>query len=1199
MISSSELAVALGLPAPTKEQVAVIEAPLAPGLVVAGAGSGKTETMAARVVYLVATGQVRAEQIIGLTFTKKAAAALGQRVRRRLRLLGTVEPIRSPLSQLPTGVGDPEVATYHAFGGRLIADFGPLAGVEPASRVLTPTGAWQLARHVVGRWDGDLQTDLGPDQVTERLLAISGALADHLTDADALADVLADLLHRLRSAPPSPRQRGPLHSSLADHVKRLQDRQWILPLVQAFAEAKRERGVIDFADQMQIAASLVRAHPRIGAALRDKYRVVLLDEYQDTGHAQREILRTLFGSGSDATGGHPVTAVGDPVQSIYSWRGASAANLPRFATDFPQSDGSPAPTRPLLTSFRNPAGVLGLANRVSATIRTGPAAPVEVDELRPADGAPVGEIRYGLFPTVADEDDWLARSIAERWQAAIAGSDGQESDSNTAVNTTGGGTPPTTAVLLRRRSDMPATAEALRAAGLPVEVVGLGGLLDEPEIADLVATLRLLTDPTAGAAAIRLLTGARWQLGAADLEALAQRARTLAVRPTPVVTPDQPGRAAVRAAVAQALSGEDIDTWCLVDAIFDPGPAELYSAVGHRRLVQFAGYLRKLRSRLGQPLSDLMSDLERASGLDIEVQLGSPAGRAHLDAFAEVVAEVAATGAGPAELLSYLDAAAEREDGLAPGEVPATSGRVQVLTVHAAKGLEWEIVAVPHLTDGVFPITRGSTWLGDAAQLPPELRGDSDELPALSWPADGNQKDVVDALGEHSAAFARLRLSEERRLLYVALTRAERVLLFSGHHWGSSTAKAAGPSEFLIEGAEIASQWTEPDEWAPAPEPTASNPLTSSPRTANWPIDPLGSRRPAVAKGAARVLRALRRLEANPSGSVRAAGWQLADTEHDDRTDVERDLADGRGRGRTDAELDPAGDARDLAAGPDIAAVPDPAPAGMCDPANDPTGMGDPANDPTGMGDPADDPTGMGDPADDPAGWAADVTILLAERAAAVLGTVEVDLPATLSVSALTELAADPQRLASRLRRPVPLEPAPQLRRGTSFHQWLERFFRGEALLDIRDLPGAGDGWVAGDPEFDELRRQFLASTWANRVPVEIEVPFATRIAGIGIRGRIDAVFTDSDGGLTVVDWKTGRPPEAARRAALSVQLACYRLAMAELSGLALPLVRAAFHYIPTGTTVAPVDLLEADGIGELVAAATDGQLGDLAASPR
>ena len=211
---------------------------------------------------------------------------------------------------------------------------------------------------------------------------------------------------------------------------------------------------------------------------------------------------------------------------------------------------------------------------------------------------------------------------------------------------------------------------------------------------------------------------------------------------------------------------------------------------------------------------------------------------------------------------------------------------------------------------------------------------------------------------------------------------------------------------------------------------------------------------------------------------------------------------------------------------------------------------------------------------------------MLAERAAVELRSVEVELPGTLSVSALVELADDPQRLAKRLRRPIPLEPAPQLRRGTAFHQWLERFFRGEALLDVRDLPGAGDRWAVDDAEFDKLREQFLSSAWANRVPVDIEVPFATRIAGMGLRGRVDAVFADPDGGLTVVDWKTGPPPPAARRAALGVQLACYRLAIAELTGVPLAKVRAAFHYIPTGTTVAPADLLDAAGISDLLAAA-------------
>jgi DNA helicase-2/ATP-dependent DNA helicase PcrA len=1102
MISASDLAHQLGLPAPTREQAAIIEAPLTPTLVVAGAGSGKTETMASRVVYLVATGQVRPEQVLGLTFTRKAAAALGQRVRRRLRMLGGLDAIE------PVGggsaTGDPEIATYHAFGGRLISDFGPLAGVEPTSRVLTATGAWQLARRVVGRWDGDLRTDLGPDQVTERLLAISGALADHLTDAQALADVLDELLTTLRSAPPSPRQRGPLHSALADHVKRLQDRQWILPLVQAFVAAKRERGVIDFADQMQVAATLVGRHPRIGTAMRDRYRVVLLDEYQDTGHAQRVILRTLFGAGADCLAGHAVTAVGDPVQSIYSWRGASASNLPRFVTDFPLASGKPAPTRSLLTSFRNPPSVLAVANQVSTGIRTGPDAPVPVGELRAAETASLGEVRYGLFSTVVDEDTWVAKLIADRWRLALQHPSG---------------VPPTTAVLLRRRSDMAATADALRTAGLPVEVVGLGGLLDEPEIADLVATLRVLVDPAAGAAVIRLLTGARWRVGVADLDALAQRARALVHQgQVSEASGDQQGRNAVREAVSQALSGEDIDGWSLIDAIADLGPPDAYSVQGYRRLTRFAGHLRRLRDRMGQPLPDLIADLERATGLDVEVQLASPAGRAHLDAFADVVVEVAATGAGPAELLGYLDAAAEREDGLTPGEVPSASGRVQVLTVHAAKGLEWEIVAVPHLTDGVFPITRGSTWLGDAAQLPPQIRGDRDDLPRFDLPPGGDQKDVVDAIAAHSAEFAALRLTEERRLLYVAITRAEQTLLLSGHHWGATTIKPAGPSEFLSDCAAVVGQWAEPDEWAVPPGPTDRNPLTAEPRTASWPVDPLGVRRIDVQTGADRVLAAI--------------ADRAADVDRQPGTDT--------------------GALADLTS-PDTA-----------------------------------------DPEDDPFNWAADVSTLLRERFAGERRQIDVDLPETLSVSALVELADDPHQLARRLRRPVPREPAAELRRGTVFHQWLERFFRGEALLDVRDLPGAGDLAVGLDEEFDRLREQFLTSAWANRVPAEIEVPFATRIAGLGVRGRIDAVFADADGGITVVDWKTGRPPPQHRRASVAVQLACYRLAMAELSGVELPMVRAAFHYVPTGTTLAPADLLDSDGIADLITAATQAPpLGD------
>jgi len=1144
VISAGRLSEILKLPTPTEEQQAVIEAPLAPALVVAGAGSGKTETMAARVVFLVANQMVSPDQILGLTFTRKAASGLAARIRRRLWALHAAALIGDdglPIEGMAARGGEPEVCTYHSFGGRLISEFGPLAGIEPTAKVLTATGSWLLARRVVGRWDGDLETDLGPDQVTERLLAMAGGLADHLTDSTALAGEIESVLARLRAAPPSPAQRGPVHSGLAGHLKRLQDRAWILPLVDAFTDAKRTAGVVDFADQMQVAAALTTRHPWIGDALQARYRVVLLDEYQDTGHAQRVILRSIFSARADGrSSGHAVTAVGDPVQSIYSWRGASASNLPRFPTDFAAANGTPARTLSLSTSFRNSATVLEVANEVSLPVRTGR---IAVKELEPRPEAPTGVVGVGLFRTVVDEEAWVARTIAEQWADAgwpPGGTDGsmtgsprrQLSESVEGPLAVVPNLPPSTAVLMRRRRDMEPMAMALRAAGLPVEVVGLGGLLNEPEVADLVALLQVLVSPTAGPAAVRLLTGARWQFGMADLATLAARASALSPRQraNPVATdvnsgpsgsgsssravvgvplaadaPDA-GRATVREALEGAVAEEDVDAASLIDAISDPGSPEAYSSEAFRRLVQLGAELQRLRGKLSLPLPDLIAELERTSRLDVEVRVSSAAGRAHLDAFADVVADFAAGGGGPTELLEYLLTAADREDGLAPGEVAAAPGRVQILTVHAAKGLEWEIVAIPHLSDTVFPGSRGSTWLGDAAQLPPAVRGDRVDLPELRLPPGGNQKDMVDVLADHAAELKAEHAVEERRLLYVAVTRAERVLLTSGHHWGRTGAKPHGPSQFLTEIRLASAAYGKPDEWAAAPPDGELNPLTEDPRRMEWPVDPLGSRRGRVEAGAALVRAALA---------------------------VQRKLV-----GSVLPEQDP--DAGSAEAG-------------------------------------------------SASEWSSEVAALLAERRALRSRSIEVALPESMSATALVELAEDPSGLARRIRRPVPHAPTQRARRGTALHAWLERFFTSSALMEISELPGANDGPARPDPELEALKTKFLASQWAHRVPFEVELPFSMTIAGQPIKGRIDAVFHDDDGGCTVVDWKSGRPPAFADRAALTVQLAIYRLAVSEILEMRLTDVRAAFVYIGTGETFAPADLLDAAGLAGLLRDATAG----------
>jgi DNA helicase-2/ATP-dependent DNA helicase PcrA len=232
------------------------------------------------------------------------------------------------------------------------------------------------------------------------------------------------------------------------------------------------------------------------------------------------------------------------------------------------------------------------------------------------------------------------------------------------------------------------------------------------------------------------------------------------------------------------------------------------------------------------------------------------------------------------------------------------------------------------------------------------------------------------------------------------------------------------------------------------------------------------------------------------------------------------------------------------------------------------------------------------DGGDEPDGgdeWERDVDVLLAERAARRTVGVRVELPSHLSVSQLVELAADPAALALRLRRPVPLRPSPTARRGTAFHTWLERRFGSSRLLDLDDLPGAADADAAPDSQLTELQEAFLAGAWGQRYPHDVEVPFEAELDGVLVRGRMDAVFADSDGGWTVVDWKTGAVPSDEQLPAVSVQLAAYRLAWAALAGVPLDSVRAAFHYVRQDVTIRPADLLDADGLRALLATVPPG----------
>jgi DNA helicase-2/ATP-dependent DNA helicase PcrA len=1135
--SPAQLARLLGAQEPTAEQAAVIGAPLAPLAVIAGAGSGKSETMAARLVWLVANQLVRPERVLGLTFTRKAAAELADRVRTRLaglrraglplaaavpapgQLPGPGELLTAddlPPAEAELLAGDPVICTYHAYAGRLVTDHALREGLEPTLRLITPAVSWQLAAAVVAAYDGSTDAfDWTPATVTAAVLTLAGEMSEHLRSAEDvrqtgqwLADCAASLTGRVPKA-------------VTDVLKTQRTRDQLLPLVAAYAAAKAAREVVDYGDQMALAARIGSRHPQVGQAERSRYQVVLLDEYQDTSHAQLVLLSSLFG------GGHPVTAVGDPCQSIYGWRGASAGNLRRFSTDFPARDGRPAAVRVLSTSFRNTGNVLLAAGAIQEDLRA--AAPDVPLLVAPSGRAERGLVRCALLESVQDEAAWVAGHVSRLLDLAPGlAPDGKPWPDGRPAKVR----PSDIAVLCRKRAQFPALRAALEARGIPVEVVGLGGLLTVPEVGDIVATLQVLHDPTAAGALARLLTSPRWRLGPADLVALGRRARALAraaeeagtVAAGTVPRPDL---------MAGAVSDLTRDPGSLIEALEDLGSPAAYSFAGYARLTALAAELRMLRGHVARPLAELVTEVERTLELDIEVAsrpgADPAAARADLDAFADAAAAFAGDIREPTlgAFLAYLEAAESEEFGLEAGRVGETDS-VKLATVHAAKGLQWAAVFVPGLAGGqqrhVFPAKPRVTtrWTENSRLLPFGLRGDVADLPGLAGLTSPELTAFNDACTVRD-------LAEERRLGYVAATRAAYLLACSGYWWSDGISRL-GPSQFLTEvrascedGAGVV------EVWQPEPAPDTVNPALADPPTAIWPAEAAAdARHAAIREAGALVDAAARELATIAAAIPRPAAPQATAPQP---------------TGPQPAVPDTASEAGDAQAARYQQLT---------------------------------------------AAWARDADLLLAERERRQAGQdVLVSLPRQLPVSSLVAMARDPGELAQQLRRPMPLRPAPQAARGTTFHQWLEQRYGQAQLIDADELPGAADDPAGrtAEPKLAELQARFEASEWASRWPVEVEVPFETKIGDRLVRGRIDAVFADAPGGgYDVVDWKTGRQPgTAAEKRAVAVQLAAYRLAWAALAGVALARVRAAFYYVRDDVTVRPADLLDGAGLAALI----------------
>ncbi|MGL5856872.1 MAG: UvrD-helicase domain-containing protein [Angustibacter sp.] len=1143
--SAVEIARVVQRPDPTPEQIAVIEAPLGPHLVVAGAGSGKTETMASRVVWLIVGGDVAPDEVLGLTFTRKAAGELAERIRGRLRALRRAGRWAPQADAADVAV---PVSTYHAYAGRLVRDHGLRLGVEPEARLLTEAACWQLATQVVERWSGDMDAvDLAPSTVTQAVLTLAGEVSEHLVDLDDLDDYLRDRITAIQRLPydeSSTSTRAPIggatsggkrYAEITTLLGRLAARRQLIPIVRAYQQLKREQSSVDFGDQLALAARLAEA-PDVRQAERRQARAVLLDEFQDTSHAQLVMLRRLFDDG------HPVTAVGDPHQSIYGWRGAGADALAAFTRHFPAVEDGPTPVRHLATSWRNSRAVLGVANVLAGPLRERTVVPVTQLASRP--GAEPGAVEVATLTTADQEADAVVDWIARRWWDPGGGHpvvvDGRSRSA---------------AVLCRRRAQFPVLEAALLRRGLPYQVVGLGGLLSTPEVADLLAALHVVADPTRGDLLMRLLTGPSCRLGAHDLMVLGSWSRELCRRhltdgrTSPTETHDED---------AQASLVEALDE--LPDVGWRDGDGRQLSGPARRRLERLADTVRGLRGRTALPLPELVVEVEQALLLDVELASRpgvSPAqARAHLDAIGEVASRFAASAehATLPAFLSWLQAADEQEHGLEPGQVEVDEQVVQVMTVHAAKGLEWDVVAVPGMVEGVFPQHRSLSragadpgspppvsargWLGDVGALPHALRGDRAALPDVRWSAASDQRALRAQLEAFRAAAGEHLLAEERRLAYVACTRARVSLLLTGHVWGS-TKTPRQLSRFVAEvapgvvtdeapGADV--PWVIQVTRLPGADERHPEPPTTG---ATWPDDPLGDRRPRVEEAARLVRRA------------------MADQARADQPTTRHPVTSG---GQRQLVLPSAALLEASATGVDDHLI--------------------------------------------------DLLLAERDRQSADAHVTEVVLPTHLSASRLVQLHADPDGLALAVRRPVPRAPAVAARRGTAFHAWVEHHLSGGSILDVLDLPGAADEDPAADDELSRLVDGFLATEWAHRRVLAVEVTLETPVDGTMIRGRVDAVFArDADpsvtasgagagedaagkdaagvgaAGVDVVDWKTGAVPTGAVARAQAVQLAAYRLAWHRLHGTPLDRIGAAFVYVAHGRTVRPVDLHDEAGL--------------------
>ncbi|HEY0444000.1 MAG TPA: ATP-dependent helicase, partial [Candidatus Limnocylindrales bacterium] len=472
------------------EQLRAVTHGEGPLLVVAGAGTGKTQVITRRIAWLIATRRAKPAEVLALTFTDKAAEEMQVRVD----------------ELVPYGYTDTAIGTFHAFGDRLIREFALELGLPTDIRVLSRPEVVIFLREHLFEFELDEYRPLGdPTRFLAALATLFSRCKDedveparYLEYADRVATEAAAVAAAAAAATDEAGRADAKAIEAATGAVEFARRQGELARAYArYQELLAQNGFIDFGDQVALALRLVRDSPAIRAQLQQRFRYILVDEFQDTNRAQSELVSLL------AEPRRNVTVVGDDDQSIYKFRGAAISNILEF-----QDRYRGARTVVLRRNYRSLAPILDASYRL---VRFNDPDRLEVrsglsKRLRPERTLAVARpVRLEAFASGAEEADWLAAEIGRR----IAD----------------GAPPRDHAILVRANAAADPILRSLNVAGIPWRFSGTSGLYARPEVRVLLAFLRSMADPTSSVDVYGVAASDIYGLGGADLTAIVNTAR--------------------------------------------------------------------------------------------------------------------------------------------------------------------------------------------------------------------------------------------------------------------------------------------------------------------------------------------------------------------------------------------------------------------------------------------------------------------------------------------------------------------------------------------------------------------------------------------------------------------------------------------------------------------------------------------------